>query len=74
MNVEIFREYVGDLYDVKLVILYVALIAVCLSIVFVLLIRFCAGVMVWLTILLYLVFLAVLAGVFFQKYNGKSIV
>jgi hypothetical protein len=52
-----YREYLGDLYDVRWVVLYTSLIAVALSAMFLVLVRYFAGTMVWLVIVLYLVFL-----------------
>lgn len=58
VDADLYREYLGDLYDVRWVICYCSLIAVGLSIAFLVLLRYCAGVMVWLVLVLYLVMLA----------------
>ena len=67
------REYLGDIYDVKLTILYSALIAVGLSIVFLILIRYCVGFMVWIVILVYFLTIAGLCLIFYEKYNGVNL-
>lgn len=73
MGLELYREYLGDLYDVRYTILYCSLISVVLSFVFVVLLRNCAGLMVWIIILLYFLALGVITFVCYSKYSNPAL-
>ncbi len=64
--------YMGDVYDVRNVIIWVSVGAVICGFLFMIILRFTIGVVVWILIVLYFVALLLLAWAFWQKSQNLS--
>lgn len=73
LPLDAFSDYMGDVWDVHTVIMMVSFIALGLGFLFMIILRFAVGGMVWLCVLLYYVGLLLLTWSAFQKSRGKSI-
>jgi hypothetical protein len=68
-----FADYMGDVWDVRSVIMLVSFAALILGFLFMVILRVFVGVLVWVCIVLYFVCLILLTWSAFQKSRGKSI-
>jgi hypothetical protein len=68
-----FADYMGDVWDVRSVIMIVSFSALIIGFLFMLILKWFSGVLVWLCIVMYFVCLLGLTWSAFQKSRGKSI-
>jgi hypothetical protein len=68
-----FADYMGDVWDVRSVIMLVSFSALIIGFLFMVILRLFVGVLVWICIVLYFVCLLLLTWSAFQKSRGKSI-